>query len=113
MRKKIFCMVLSALLFIAGCQSPQDSGTLTLEKVTQLAQSGDRLSWDDFAGYEGLETGSGLYIMVYPIDDRYHLMVGGFGPDQDPLYIKLVDMAREEDIDIRQEDVAEFLSRPQ
>ena len=35
---------------------------LTLEDVSRLSEKGDALSWDDFANFKYIETGSGLYI---------------------------------------------------
>ena len=82
---------------------------LTLEDVRELAeQKGEMLSWADFEAYDYIETGSGLYIRVYPIDGTFSLSIGGGRPDQeDPLYIHL--NCGEDFIDIRREDVGAFI----
>ena len=83
---------------------------LTLQKVEQLAQKGMTLTWEDLRPYKGYETGSGLYIVAYPIDDRYRLMAGALSPgDTELYYLYLVDTLTDEQIDIRREDVTAFL----
>lgn len=83
---------------------------LTLQKVEQLSQKGMALTWDDLKPYKGYETGSGLYIVTYPIDHRYRLMAGALSPDTTELYyLYLVDTLTDQKIDIRQEDVSAFL----
>lgn len=86
---------------------------LTLEDVRELAeQKGEMLSWADFENYEYIETGSGLYIRVYPIDGTFSLSIGGGRPDQEePLYMYL--NCGEDFIDIRREDVDAFIRRGQ
>ena len=86
---------------------------LTLEDVRELAeQKGEMLSWADFENYEYIETGSGLYIRVYPIDGTFSLSIGGGRPDQEePLYVYL--NCGEDFIDIRREDVDAFIRRGQ
>lgn len=86
---------------------------LTLDIVQKLAQKGNELSWKDFEGYPSMDIGSGLYILSYPINERYHLLIGGFGPADDPVYIYLVDGSGGRQIDIRFEDVPTFLSESQ
>ena len=85
---------------------------LTLEIVKELAKKGEALSWKDFALYESVETGSGLYILIYEIDENYNLMIGGPSMDEDPIYIRLV-KADDVDayIDIRTEDIEKFLTK--
>ena len=51
---------------------------LTLERVIRLAENkGEELTWSDFQMYNAIETGSGLYILVYEIDETFDLMIGG------------------------------------
>ena len=38
---------------------------------------GYRFYWADFENYDYIETGSGLYIRVYEINDMFRLMIGG------------------------------------
>lgn len=85
---------------------------LTLEEVLELSKKGEELSWDDFAFFRHIETGSGLYIRVYDIDDDYSLTIGGAGPASIPMYIYLnCNRAPYERIDIREKDVRDFISR--
>ena len=84
---------------------------LTLDRVIELSAKGNELMWSDFAQYESIETGSGLYILVYDIDDTFQLIIGGSGnTEETPMYIRL---ALKENwdtfIDIRTENVQEFI----
>ena len=84
---------------------------LTLDDVIILSQYGYDLSWSDFENYDYIETGSGLYIRIYEINEMYELWIGGGGPDSDPMYIYLA-LANDLDtrIDIRDGGVTEFIS---
>ncbi len=87
---------------------------MTLADVVTLSQKGDSLTWSNFDSFEGKETGSGLYIMCYEINDEYIVMVGGVYEEK-PWYIRLVrnfGKDNEEYIDIRTDDVLDFLSNP-
>ena len=84
---------------------------LTIDRVIELSAKGNELTWSDFAQYESIETGSGLYILVYDIDDTFQLIIGGSGnTEETPMYIRL---ALKENwdtfIDIRTENVQEFI----
>lgn len=87
---------------------------LTLDEVLELSQRGHELIWGDFNSYKYYETGSGLYIRVYEIDDDFSLRIGGSGPEYElePMYIYL---ALKDDIDthidIRDGNVAEFIGQ--
>lgn len=87
---------------------------LTLDEVLELSQRGHELIWGDFNSYKYYETGSGLYIRVYEIDDDFSLRIGGTGPEYElePMYIYL---ALKDDIDthidIRDGNVAEFIGQ--
>ena len=84
---------------------------LTIERVVRLAENkGEELTWDDFQMYNAIETGSGLYILVYEIDETFDLMIGGV-PNSSPMYIRLVTKAdRDVYIDVRTEDVEPFIA---
>lgn len=88
---------------------------LTLNDVIILSQKGYDLSWADFENYDYIETGSGLYIRVYEINDMFRLMIGGNHPegysDREPMYIYLC-LTDDSDakIDIRDGGVTEFIS---
>lgn len=84
---------------------------LTLEDVLALSEKSMTLTWRDFEDFAYVETGSGLYIRVYAIDEMYELRIGGSGPAHDPMYIYLsLVHARDTKIDIRTDDVAGFLA---
>ncbi len=84
---------------------------LSLNDVVILSQNGYDLNWGDFEQYSYTETGSGLYIRVYEINELFSLWMGGAGPDSDPMYIYLA-LADDIDtkIDIRAGGVTEFIS---
>ncbi|MBR5528054.1 MAG: hypothetical protein IKV97_03555 [Clostridia bacterium] len=63
--------------------------TLTLNDVVTLSKKAGALTWSDFEQYNYVETGSGLYIRVYRIDDTFELWIGGSGPESEPMYIYL------------------------
>lgn len=80
---------------------------LTMEALLALAEEkGSALTWVDFAPYEAVETGSGLYILLFEMADGYSLWVGG-SPVDDPMYIYL--RRGEERIEIREESIRDFL----
>lgn len=84
---------------------------LSLNDVIILSQNGYKLTWSDFEQYKYVETGSGLYIRFYEINDLFSLWIGGSNPDSEPRYIYLAltdDMDTR--IDIRDGGVAEFIS---
>lgn len=81
---------------------------LTLDDIVFLSEKGDELTWNDFDGYLYTETGFGLYIRLYPIDERFGLSVGG-APGKKLSYILLSDGVSDDFIDIRTEDVRTFL----
>ena len=92
--------------------TPEKPQKLTLEKVKELAKKGDNLSWADFKSFEGKEVGSGLYIIAYPIDDKYAVTIGGGGSEEKPMYIYLIynnNAEKENRIDIRHDDVDKFI----
>lgn len=61
---------------------------LTLDRVKELAQKGETLDWVDFAPYESIETGSGLYILYFGLEEDYFVLVGGV-PGEKAWYVKL------------------------
>ena len=85
--------------------------TLSLNDVIILSQKGDALSWNDFENFEYIETGSGLYIRRYEINDLFHFLIGGAGPNSEPMYMYLGVNGNdlEARIDIRDGGVTEFI----
>ena len=88
--------------------------TLSLNDVIAFSEKGDKLTWSDFDQYKYYETGSGLYIRVYPIDEVFEVWIGGTAPGSnvDPMYIDLT-LVNDTNLrtDIRDGGAAEFISR--
>lgn len=121
MKLKLFIIIcFLTLVFTTACSNTDISKTegtkignsniLTLEIIKELSKKRDKLSWEDFQTYESIEMGSGLYIKLYPINDKYELIIGGGSLTKSPMYINLVNKATEKSIDIRQDDVADFIN---
>lgn len=94
-----------------GPEEMEAKRKLTLDDVTALSKKGYDLSWDDFEEYSCYETGSGLYIRVYEIDELFELWIGGGSPDSAPMYIYLAladDIGT--NIDIRDGGVEDFIA---
>lgn len=93
-----------------GAMQIMPSQKLSLNDVIMLSQKGYDLTWSDFDDYTYIETGSGMYIRVYEINEMYELWIGGGGPDSAPMYIYLA-LADDLDtrIDIRDGGVTEFI----
>lgn len=82
---------------------------LTLDDVIGLSSKGEELVWEDLSDFKGVETGSGLYIVTYKIDENYKLMVGGTGAVGKPMYAHLI-YVDDEYVDIMTEDVEAFIA---
>ena len=93
-----------------GAVQIMPSRKLSLNDVIILSQKGYDLTWSDFDNYAYIETGSGLYIRVYEINEMYELWIGGSWIDEDPMYIYLA-LADDLDtrIDIRDGGVTDFI----
>lgn len=90
-----------------------DKIKLTLEKVIELSQKGEALTWNDFEPYdtEG-DVGSGLYILRYNMEEPYYILIGGANMDVMPMYIYLTSTQNPENfIDIRTESVEDFIEK--
>lgn len=88
----------------------QEPPLLTLDKVKELAKKGEELTWSDFEQYKGKPIGSGMYILLYNIDENYHLLVGGT-PEKKPTYIRLVSALDDTKyIDIRTDSIESFIN---
>ena len=88
---------------------PDDNKQLTLDDVIELSAKGQDLSWDDFSAFPFTETGSGLYIRLYEIDETFSLWIGGGSPVTTPMYIYLSANGLDNRIDIRDGGVEEFI----
>jgi len=120
MKWKLFIVIcFLTLIFAIGCkntgipnieeQKTGQSTKLTLEIVKELSKKGDELSWEDFQTYDGKDIGSGLYIKVYPINDKYELLIGGGSLKKSPMYINLASKDTKKSIDIRHDDIDKFI----
>ena len=106
-------------LLLAGCflTDPVEPGKMTLEDVLALSEKGTDLTWGDLEGFtDYTETGSGLYIRLYAVDDSagsFVLAVGGGMPraEDTVMYANLSEAEGEDGdwVDIREGDVAAFL----
>jgi len=85
--------------------------TLSLDDVVTLSKKGYDLTWSDFNQYKYFETGSGLCVRIYNINEQFGLMIGG-SPDRTPMYIYLCLSGSEDTrIDIRDGGVEEFITK--
>lgn len=92
----------------------QKAEQLTIEKVISLSKKGDALMWSDFDSYAHIDTGSGLYIRVYTINDIFSVWIGGGSTDEKPMYIYMTAGKQDEPrIDIRTDDVEAFIKEHQ
>ena len=89
-----------------------DRKNLSLNDVIILSQKGYDLTWSDFEQFEYIETGFGLYIRRYEINDQFHFAIGGAGPNSEPMYMHLGANGDDPEayIDIREGGVTEFIS---
>jgi len=88
---------------------PDEQKQLTLEDVIELSAKGQDLTWEDFYEFKSRETGSGLYIRVYEIDEIFSVWIGGGAPIGTPMYIYLTAHDLDTRIDIRDGGVEEFV----
>jgi hypothetical protein len=120
MKCKLFIVIcFLTLIFAIGCkntavpnieeQKTGQSTKLTLEILINLSKKGEELSWEDFQTYDSKDLGSGLYIKLYPIDDKYELLIGGGSHKKSPMYITLSNKYTEKSIDIRHDDINKFI----
>lgn len=93
-----------------------DLPKLTMTALRELiATYGENLTWEHFEQYYFVETGSGLYIRIYPINEEYELWIGGGNPPSNPDYIYLtkaniMDGETFDPIDVRYESIEDLLN---
>lgn len=77
----VFVLILTCIFSFMGCSKNEnghiEGKALTMEKVRELAEKGEELTWSDFEDYPYEDIGSGLYIYRYEIDESYYLLIGG------------------------------------
>ncbi len=84
---------------------------LTMNIVKELAKKGNNLMMEDFYEYIGTDIGSGMFIMVYPIDEEYQLIMNSGSLKGKPMNATLERVGTEERIDIRTESIDDFLEK--
>ncbi len=89
--------------------SPIGNQRLTMDDVSALSELGHDLSWDDLKGYESTDIGSGLYVLVYPINDTYELICSGGSLDGKPATVRLRNLITNRAHDIREGQPYQFL----
>lgn len=80
---------------------------ITVDDILALSlKDSEEITWADFKGYYGEDTGSGIYVMKYPIAERegMYLLVGGSSMEGKPDYVRLFREEREEVVDIFSEE---------
>lgn len=93
-----------------------DLPKLTMTALRELiATQGEALTWEHFDGYFFIETGSGIYIRIYPINEEYELWIGGEDPSSEPMYIYFMeadvqDGEEKKPIDMRYESIDDLLN---
>lgn len=88
------------------------AATLSLNDVIALSQKGHNLSWADFENFDHVDTGSGLYIWKFEINELFTLLIGGSSTDTKikPMYINLIaNDGTDSYIDIRDGGVTGFI----
>ena len=94
----------------------EDLPNLTVTVLRELiATHGENLTWEHFAGYYFIETGSGIYIRIYSINEDYELWIGGYDLSSEPIYIHLtkanmMDGETFDPIDVRYENIDDLLT---
>ena len=113
--KKLMTIVLLLVCItgLVGCNQQnvkeQNKNILTLDAVIELAAKGEELTWSDFEQYQSVDIGSGIYVLVYEIDETFELRVSGTSMKESP-NIRLLTKANTDNyIDIKTEDVREFI----
>ena len=130
MKKRIVIVLVCAifLLSFVGCNANRSTEHTAGETLTEPVREsipnlnmatlkslvnicGDDFSWDTFAPYWNKDVGSGIYILRYPVDADYCLVVSGTSMDEPPDKIILEALHSPENcIDIRTESIDAFIA---
>ena len=130
MKFKKILFIITVLFSLTGCfheksgtyrsEEPErvnlphyDGFNLTADDVIRLSEKGNSLRWSDFDEYSYYETGCGLCIRVYEINEKLSLRIGGGGTYDNSLiafyfHLEAVDGNY---IDIRTDDVKNFINK--
>ena len=83
---------------------------LTLSEVISLSKKGEKITWSDFEPYAGDWHGTGMYthVCTYDLSGGFFLLVEG-NPPEDPAVVELYKDGYENRIDIRRDDIDEFM----
>ncbi len=95
-------------------QPSEPKEVLTLDKILELSEKGEELTWADFEDYEcSGDIGSGMYIRRYKTDSMdFGLTIGGSSLEEKPMYINLSHVLdSSHDDDIRRMDVGEYIRK--
>ena len=84
---------------------------MTLVDVIDLARKGETLTWEDLEPFYGMDIGSGLFVMKYPINEEFELVATSGSMEGKPMRVMLV--SGEDEIDIRTGDLMGFLESHQ
>lgn len=85
---------------------------MTMDDVSALSKLGRELSWDHLRDYEATDIGSGLYVLVFPINDTYELICAGGSLVGKPAGVTLKNRLTELSYDIREGQLYRFLLTP-
>lgn len=110
---------LTEIIKNANSELKEETKVLTIDDVIALSRKGDAITFADLRPFKHSENiGSGLYIVIYDIDQSYYLIVGGTSTElsDNPVYVRLAHkedhdtfIDNDEWIDIRMDDVKKFL----
>ena len=101
------------------------SDKLTVDTITDIAEpnltmltlkdlverDGEKLTWTDFVSYYCEDISNDLFILRYPINNDYYLLIGGESMEQLPIYIRLVSEHDTNNyIDVRTDNIGDFIA---
>ena len=95
---------------VSGFTKPSEGKKLTMEKLIEICQTNENLSWSHFAEYESKSIGSGIIVLSYYISEDYEFCIGGTGTGGEPMYMKLFSLKDDTYIDVREESIEDFIN---
>lgn len=90
---------------------PSETAEITLDEIRALAEKGDALTFDSFENFRGADVSSNLdyHIIVYGVEGGYRLIVRTDGKQIDSVNLESIWENSGSGIDIRYNNVEEFL----